>query len=330
MKNINKYADKDWEKLAAIFSGESKEQSSELSGFRTDDDNNTEKQWRMLGEMSNKEINVDKAWNSTYSRIEENGLLTKTVRIEHRITIRTYVRIAAMALIVVGLGSGLFYLNRIGSFSKKIVIASNNDQRNLEVSLPDGSKVYLNRNSRLSYNPNPGRSSRNVTLKGEAFFEITHDTSKPFIVDAGMAKVKVVGTSFNVITNNSNNKVEVFVKTGTVVVSDNSGSQNIVLEPGYLGTVNSAATGKILNENPNYLSWNTDLLIYEGQTLDIVFSDLKKVYNIGILVDDPDILKKTLTATYDKEPQETIIRLICATFNLSYEKEGYDYHLSKK
>jgi ferric-dicitrate binding protein FerR (iron transport regulator) len=330
MKNIDKYTDKDWEKLAAIFSGEAAEQSDELSGFRTDDDIKTEIQWRKLGEMSNKVINVDKAWNDTYSRIKENGLLTKTVHIRQRNRMRTYISIAAMALIVIGLGSGLLYLNSTGSFSKKIVIASNNDQRNIEVSLPDGSKAYLNRNSRLSYNSNPVGNIRNVTLKGEAFFEITRDASKPFIVDAGTAKVKVVGTSFNVITNNSNDKAEVFVKTGTVKVSDNSGSQNIVLEPGFVGTVNSKTTEKILNKNPNYLSWNTDLLEYDRQTLNIVFADLKKVYNIDISVNDPDILKNTLTATYDKEPQDTIIRLICATFNLSYEKEGYNYHLSKK
>jgi ferric-dicitrate binding protein FerR (iron transport regulator) len=132
------------------------------------------------------------------------------------------------------------------------------------------------------------------------------------------------------MTKNSKNAVEVFVKTGKVMLSDNSGSQNIILEPGYIGTLDSKMTNRVLNKNPNYLAWNTDLLEYEGKTLDIVFADLKKVYNIDITVDDPEILNKTLTATYDREPQETIIRLICATFNLSYKKEGYDYHLSKK
>jgi ferric-dicitrate binding protein FerR (iron transport regulator) len=333
MKNTDKYTDKDWEKLAGIFSGEETEHSDELSSFRTDDDLSIEKQWRKLGEMSNnnnKEINVDKAWNNTYSRIKENGLLIKTVPIGDRNRMRTFVRIAAMALIVIGVGSALFYLNNAGSFSKKVVIASNNDQRNIQVSLPDGSKVYLNRNSRLSYPTNLGISQRNVTLKGEAFFEITPDASKPFVIDAGKAKVKVLGTSFNVITNNKNDDIEVFVKTGKVMVSDNSGYQNLVLDPGFIGTMNSKTAEKVLNENPNYLSWNTDLLVFEGQTLDIVFADLKRVYNIDIVVDDPEILNKTLTGVFDKQPQDTLIRIICTTFNFSYEKEGYYYHLSKK
>jgi transmembrane sensor len=331
MKNTDKYTDKDWEKLAALFSGEETGHSDDLSNFQSEDSLNTEKQWRKLGEMSdNKEINVDKAWNKTFSRIKENGLLTETVRIGERNRMRTYFRIAAMALIIIGLGSALIYLNSTGVLSKNIVIASNNDQRNIEVSLPDGSKIYLNRNSELSYSPNLGKTSRNVTLRGEAFFEISHNPSKPFVIDAGKAKVKVLGTSFNVITNNIKNEVEVFVKTGRVLLSDNSGNQSIVLDPGYIGTLDDKIPAKVLNNNPNYLSWNTDLLEYEGQTLDIVFADLKKVHNIDIVADDPGISGRTLTGVFDKQPQDTIIRIICTTFNLSYEKEGSRYHLSNK
>ena len=71
--------------------------------------------------------------------------------------------------------------------------------------------------------------------------------------------VKVVGTSFNVITNNKESAVEVFVKTGKVLVSDNSGSQTIQLDPGFVGTMNSKISAKKLNSNPNYLSWKTGL-----------------------------------------------------------------------
>ena len=331
MKNIDKYNDKEWEELAAMFSGEKTESSDELSSLGMDDDLNMEKQWRKLEDMSNdKEINVDRAWNNTFSRIRESGLLAKSAPTEERFRIRTFIRIAAMALVIIGLGSALFYINSTGFFSKKINITSNSDQRNINVTLPDGSIVYLNRNSSLSYLPKFRTGSRNVRLTGEAFFEITSDPSKPFIIDAGKAKVKVLGTTFSVKTNNSKNEVEVFVKTGKVMLSDNSGSQNIVLEPGYIGTLDSKMTNKMLNMNPNYLSWKTDLLVYELQSLDIVFSDLKRVYNIDIVADDPGILNETLTATYDKEPQDTIIRLICATFNLSYKKEGSFYHLSKK
>ncbi len=72
------------------------------------------------------------------------------------------------------------------------------------------------------------------------------------------------------------------------------------------------------------------MLIYDGQTLDVVFRDLKRVYNMDIVADDPQILENPWTSPIDNQPQETIIRLICTSFNLSYTKDGNVYHLSKK
>ena len=117
----------------------------------------------------------------------------------------------------------------------KPLLQTSENQKNLQVTLPDGSNIYLNRNTILSYQKNFGRDDRNVTLSGEAFFDIAPDTEKPFIVDAGKASVKVVGTSFNVITNNHDSAVEVFVKTGKVMLSGDTGNRNLEIEPGIYG-----------------------------------------------------------------------------------------------
>ena len=59
----------------------------------------------------------------------------------------------------------------------------------------------------------------------------------------------------------------------------------------YVGTMDSKKSEKTINNNPNYLSWNTGLLVYNGQKLDVVFNDLKRVYNMDIVADDPQYLK---------------------------------------
>jgi transmembrane sensor len=331
MNKTEKYSERDWEKLASQLSGETTYASDELAGFREDDYLSTEKQWNDMGKIgNNKKIDVDKAWNTVYSRIEKNGLLSENVTIEKRFKLQTIISIAASVLIILGLGVTMLYLNNTGVLNGKIVVSANSGERNKEVLLPDGSKVFLNRDSKLTFSKSPGKSSRNVTLRGEAFFDIKRDPSKPFIIDAGKANIKVLGTSFSVLTNNSNNAVEVFVKTGSVLVTDSSGIQNLILEPGFIGTMDAKYSMKTVNENPNYLSWNTDLLVYEKKTLDFVFTDLKKVYNIDVVADNPEILLNPLTATFEKEPQETIIRILCSTFTLSYKKEGSCYHLSKR
>lgn len=330
MNKTDKYTDKDWEKIASLLSGESTESDDDLREFREEDKFGTEKKWNEMGKMgNNKEIDADKAWNIVYSRIEENGLLTKPVRIERMNRMQTFLRIAATTLIIIGLGTAIMWFN-YSSVTGRIIVASNSTERNIEVSLPDGSKAYLNRNSEISYSKKTGKNSRNVKLRGEAFFDIKRDPSKPFIIDAGKAKVTVLGTSFSVLTNNSRDEVEVFVKTGSVLVTDNEGTQNIVLDPGFIGTMDSRSVTKTINENPNYLSWKTDLLVFEKTPLNVVFSDLKKVFDIEVVADDPEILNIPLTTTFEKEPQDTIIRVICTTFTGSYKKEGNVYHLSRK
>lgn len=294
-------------------------------------DNYTDSKWEELRLMGgDREIDVDTAWNKLLSRIKESGepeikMPSKTIPLR-----RNFLKIAAVAIMLLGLGLAGLYVTQKGILSRKISVSTDINQKNLEVTLPDGSKVILNRQTILNYRSNFGKSDRKVSLSGEAFFDIEPDQDNPFVIDAGKAKVKVVGTSFNVITNNPDSAVEVFVKTGKVMLSDNSGNKSLLLDPGYIGTINSKSSGKSLNNNPNYLAWNTGMLIYDGQTLDIVFRDLKRVYNLNIVADDPAILDEIWTAPINNQSQETIIRLICYSFNLVYRKDGDVFHLSKK
>lgn len=279
------------------------------------------------------EINTDDAWNRLYRKIKESGTVDKIIPIspffntgERR---KMFLRIAAAFLLLAGIGASVLYFTITPGSRDLITVTTADDQRNYEVSLPDGSRVWLNRNSRLSYSSDPANTKRNVKLRGEAFFEITPDPSNPFSIDAGKATVKVLGTSFNVITENSVNEVEVFVQTGRVMLSGSQLEEPVIIEPGFIGTAGSGTVTRITNENRNYLSWKTDTLVYDGQTLDIVFSDLKKVFNINISVDDPSISNMSLSTTFVSLPHDTIIQLICNTFTLNYRKEGTVYHLSK-
>jgi ferric-dicitrate binding protein FerR (iron transport regulator) len=94
--------------------------------------------------------------------------------------------------------------------------------------------------------------------------------------------------------------------------------------------MDSKVSEKKINSNPNYMSWQTRSLVYDGQTLDIVFRDLKRVYNMEIIADDHSILNETLHSTIDNTSQDTIIRLICQSFTLGYSKDGDIYHLVRK
>jgi transmembrane sensor len=317
---IEKMTDQEWADAAAWLSGE-QTTNDEAARILMSVDGEIMKKWNDLKNADAENIDIDKAWNRLNSRIEAENINIPVRRLS---LTRAFMRIAAMVVIVLGLGLLIFEV----ALPEKITVASASDQKNIEVLLADGSKVYLNRDSRLTYAEKFGPGSRKVSLKGEAFFEIAPDKSHPFIIDAGKARVRVVGTSFSVITDNGNNEVEVYVATGTVILTSNDGSRNLTLEPGYLGKMSGTASSRSVNTNVNYLSWNTDRLIYDGEKLGVVFADLKRAYNINIIAADPAINDYRLTTQFDNQPQDTIIKVICTTFNLHSVKEGETYSLA--
>jgi transmembrane sensor len=333
MKNRENYTDREWEELASSLSGETKDKQSELirDFLSVEEGQDTEQKWNELADLKDEhEINVDDAWDRVYSRLSETGLFAAIAGNPRLVRRNNFIKIAAAAIILLSIGTLAVYFGDSIFKGQDIIVATGNDEKNLKVTLPDGSTVILNRNTELGYNKKFGKSERNVILSGEAFFEIKPDPERPFTADAGKAVIKVTGTSFNVITNNSDLAVEVFVNTGKVILSDNSGAKNIVLEPGYIGTMDSDNSAKKLNDDPNYMSWKSGLLVYTGQKMDIVFRDLKRVHNMEIIADDPEILDYPWTSPIEDGTQETIILLICRSFNLTYTKDGNIYHLAKK
>lgn len=334
MKEINdigKYSDNDWNELASILSDGKQDERNLLGRFMAEDSHNTIKYWKELREMNTeKEINVDKAWDKLYSRLNKDRLIAAEPSVKIRSISSIWLRIAAAALILTGIGAAVLYLGNQGLFSRTTVVATSENQKNLQITLPDGSTVSMNRNTSLSYRANFGKNDRYISLTGEAFFDILPDPENPFIVDAGMASIRVTGTSFNVLTSNSESAVEVYVQTGRVLLSGNKYDRSLEIDPGFIGTMSEVTAGKKPNNDPNYMSWNTGLLVYDGQTLDVVFRDLKRVYNMEIVADDPEILENQWTSPIINQPQETIIRLICTSFGLEYKKDGNVYHLFRK
>jgi len=318
---IEQMTDQDWADAAAWFSGE-KGANDTSAKILMEEEAYLSKDWNEMKKTDpDIRIDVDKAWARLNTRIEAETTHVRVVRMSF---MPAFLRIAAMVIVVLGIGWALIKITG----PQMITIASNSDQKNIEVVLPDGSKVFLNRNSNLTYPESFSSKDRKVELTGEAFFDISPDASKPFIIDAGRAKVKVLGTSFNVMTDNGNNEVEVLVSTGKVVLSNNDGSRSITLEPGYVGRISENTGSRIINTNQNYLSWNTGALTYDGEKLRSVFIDLKRSYNIDISTSDPEIYDYQLTSVFDNQPHDTIIQVICTTFNLSSAREGETYILS--
>jgi len=320
-KHTDNWSDREWAGAAAWLSGE-ESGSREDARILVSEEEDIMKKWNDLKDPEQEIIDVDRAWTKLNSRIEAESPAI-TLPAGRNPFLRTAARIAAMVVIVAGAGWLLFEV----AAPQKITVASSAEEKNIEVRLADGSIVYLNRDSRLTYPESFRGESRRVSLIGEAYFNIAPDSKHPFIIDAGKASVKVLGTSFNVITENADNEVEVYVASGKVMVTSEDGEQSLTLEPEYIGRVSDSNASRARNTNVNYLAWHTDMLIYEGERLGVVFEDLKRAYGINIKVADPEIADFRLTSPFEQQPHDTIVKLICTTFNLRSVREGGTYIL---
>lgn len=327
MNKTNKYTDRDWEEIASYLSGENKTKSELVKSFLDSRGSEIENYWTMIdNNRVNDKINTDRAWNKLFTRLNDDNLVReKTV---HTPLWTQVLRIAAVVIILAATTFTIRYFIINEGSPDLTVVATSMSEKNRIINLPDGSIITLNRNSELNFPDNFDDDIRRVELRGEAFFEIKADPLKPFIVVAGNARVKVLGTSFNVITDNENSETEVFVESGRVMLYNSDGDSNITLEPGYIGTIDKSEPASRVNNNPNYMSWNTNILTYNGVRLEQVFYDLKRTHNISIEVTSDSILDNLITTEFRDNTAEVIVQSICTSFNLGFEKKDGIYYLS--
>jgi ferric-dicitrate binding protein FerR (iron transport regulator) len=184
-------------------------------------------------------------------------------------------------------------------------------ERIREVVVDDGSKVWLNSNAPLSFPKKFGYKERNVTLTGEAFFEVAKDPDKPFVIKMPSAYVQVLGTSFNI--NSDAQNAMVTVATGKVKVSDSNNKSSVIIVPGYSATVKGNKVEKHETNNLNYLSWKTGRFIFDKTPIKQVVEDLNTYYEKQIIIGGEATIDCKLTATFEDTALEEIIEILRLT-----------------
>nr|MDA3781096.1 FecR family protein [Bacteroidales bacterium] len=290
MKNENAHSI-NYNFIAKYLANETNEADNEVFDLWLQNENNRKtfvdikSYWEIFNKSKKmNKVNVDKAWNNVRSRIEEDKQNNETVLCNKFSQTRRFMQRAAIIIFFIALSiSGYLFYNSSYNPILYTTIKSSSSINNKKVILPDGSKAYLYAKSKINFPKEFTSNTRDVNLIGEAFFEISKNPDKPFIVSAQNAKIKVIGTSFNVNANLPNKKVEVFVKKGCVKLYDkNNKLNNIILNKGYIGLQNKNEITKKLSTNENYISWKTKKIIFKDTKLIEVINVLNKTYNVEI------------------------------------------------
>ncbi|MCF6349374.1 MAG: DUF4974 domain-containing protein [Flavobacteriaceae bacterium] len=190
---------------------------------------------------------------------------------------------------------------------------------NSNIILPDGSKVVLNADSKLSYPKIFNDSIRNVVLIGEAFFDIEHDSKRPFIVDANEIKIKVLGTTFNVKSYSKDEKIETTLVTGKVeLIKDNE--TPVILAPSqkavFYKTQNKLKIEKV--NSSNVVAWRKGKLVFKNTSMKEVVIDLERKYNVKFTINSQKLLEYEYTGTFDNLSIDEVLKLLIISSPISY------------
>ncbi|MCI9845462.1 FecR family protein [Flavobacterium pectinovorum] len=234
---------------------------------------------------------------------------------------------AASIIALIAIGNGLFFKSKTSITTPVIeqpVIAENTSvdfSGKQLIRLPDGSTVLLNDNSTLKYKQDSfGDKTREVTLTGEAFFDIKRNETKPFIVHTGKVQTKVLGTAFNINARNASKNIEVTVARGKVQVGDAekiygviTPNQQIKVNKNTLVFEQNAIKAEVVTE------WKNNYLILDNLNMQEAIAMVSQKYKVTILLSNEKIKNCRITASFlNEEDLDHVLQVICSVTETSY------------
>lgn len=251
----------------------------------------------------------EESWN----KIQAQLLQKSFYRWQNSRKMNQFFRAAAIFIFVISLGSLAYFF---GNQSKPLpefyssVIAENGHVSKVE--LPDGSLVWLNSGSKISYSNLFASNNRDINLTGEAYFQVTKNEDIPLVVNIEELQVKVLGTNFNVSAYPKSKKINVALESGRVELLNTEDALFLYkLNPGELAVFDKIDRKLVVSEvnTSKFTSWKEGIINFYNQPLEELIKSLENRYNQKFEI-DADVKDYHYTFTIKNETLDEIIQLM--------------------
>lgn len=258
----------------------------------------------------------DKAWNKLYDRLENDGLLVDEIEESQERRSPGYTSWAAIAAAIIGVAVVFSVLINRQNMEENLLTLSNDENSSTLVStLDDGSRIYMANNTSVTKPKVFKREKREIYLNGDAFFEVSKNPDRPFIIETDLLKVEVLGTSFNIISNNVNNPT-VSVNTGVVRVTVKNSGVSRVLNAGESAVI---MEGDILDNKIDAgteFSKYREAMHFKDESLENVVDIINQTSGKTPIIVSDKVKERLITATLPGRDPEAVVNLICSAMNL--------------
>lgn len=281
------------------------------------------------------------AWTELLKKTSEDDYRQKLSEMHRRIdaaertpqgrilSLKRFVAVAALLALVI-CGEYLFLQNRY-TRSRELCLVTAQGSKG-EFLLPDGTRVWLNGDSRLSYPETFDSDVREVKLDGEAFFQVSHDEHHPFVVDMNLLQVEVLGTEFDVRHHRGHRFAEAILKSGSIRIRSSGLKQPVILTPNQRFVFDAQSGTGTLSEvaAEDYSSWVARRLIFANKSLESILVNLERWYGVRFRLEDSIDLSAKLSFRIEYESLEETLRLISMIAPVRYEIRGEEILLSPR
>jgi len=253
-----------------------------------------------------------------YSNTKNDVTLNKQRNIRFRLN--KWTRVAALFILPLLTAAGMyFYISKGESSSAPLIISVERGQK-ANITLPDGSKAWLNSQSKLTYSADFNVKKRELQLDGEAYFEVTHNPKKPFIVKSNDIAVEALGTAFGVRAYNEDNLISSILMRGKVRVTTPDGES--ILMPNervmYDKTTHKKTQSSVTNAT-DFTGWIHNELRFENESLGEIAKSIQRIYNVEIVFATEQLKNQHYTGTVNNNSLESVLNIITLTSPVSFQ-----------
>lgn len=193
------------------------------------------------------------------------------------------------------------------------------DRSDFKILLEDGTTVTLNAHSSLTLHVPFAKSQRQVDLKGEGYFEVSHDPNRPFTVSAGSTSIEVLGTRFNVRNYPEETAVETSLLQGKIALSQRGSAGRLILSPGQKAISDKQGIKLLAQQSLKAsVAWKERYFDYEDQSLQRVLQDVSRWYGTDLDTTSIPKDKKIYMKIHKNLPLSEVLQLLGETSNLTY------------
>jgi len=254
---------------------------------------------------------------------EASALLRKIKYKRFSISTKQIIRVAASIAIVITVVLGIQeFQNRKELAQNEYIELNVKRGQTQQLTLADGTKLFLNAGSSLRYPATFSGKNRTVELNGEAYFEVAPDANKPFIIHTGNMDIKVLGTSFNIKSYNEDDRAIVSVNSGKVQVDLAESMMRLVANEQIVLDKKSGELQKNIISTNDAKGWMNGSLSFKNTTIDNVAKELMRIYNCKIIIKDSTAMNVLVSGAIESKSLDSVLKSIYYSTGIRYRKES--------